>query len=171
MQLTLLAIRVTIHGGSVPTSSVWSVKSRWASSRDLGEARAYGPTTTAVPDIDTLTRAEQMSARAVNPRRGTCRDYSDSNTNDDTTAAVHDIDYRPLPPPRASLIYLLRFRSMCILGFVWQREKIKQRSNDVGIAPTSFLWSAYYPNRYYYEVHTAEYNRKTCIHAFPRMHI
>ncbi|CAM9095530.1 unnamed protein product, partial [Laminaria digitata] len=32
------------------------------------------------------------------------------------------------------------------------QEKINQRSKDLGIAPTSFLWNAYYPNRYYFEV-------------------
>ena len=33
-----------------------------------------------------------------------------------------------------------------------QQEKINQRTNDESVAPTSFLWSAYYPNRYYFEV-------------------
>ncbi|CAM9462085.1 unnamed protein product, partial [Ectocarpus sp. 12 AP-2014] len=31
-------------------------------------------------------------------------------------------------------------------------EKMNQRRTDRAIAPTSFLWNAYYPNRYYYEV-------------------
>lgn len=29
---------------------------------------------------------------------------------------------------------------------------MNQRRTDLAIAPTSFLWNAYYPNRYYYEV-------------------
>ena len=39
---------------------------------------------------------------------------------------------------------------------VWQREKINQRKQDQTIAPTSFLWSPYYPNRYYFEVNSCE---------------
>ncbi|CAN0058299.1 unnamed protein product [Scytosiphon promiscuus] len=31
-------------------------------------------------------------------------------------------------------------------------EKMNQRRTDQAISPTSFLWNAYYPNRYYYEV-------------------
>ncbi|CAB1100084.1 unnamed protein product [Ectocarpus sp. CCAP 1310/34] len=31
-------------------------------------------------------------------------------------------------------------------------EKMNQRRTDRAIAPTSFLWNAYYPSRYYYEV-------------------
>ena len=34
----------------------------------------------------------------------------------------------------------------------WQHEKIEQRRKDPNVTPTSFLWSAYYPNRYYFEV-------------------
>ena len=33
-----------------------------------------------------------------------------------------------------------------------QREKVKKRKDDPTVAPTAFLWAAYYPNRYYYEV-------------------
>ena len=34
----------------------------------------------------------------------------------------------------------------------WQHEKIEQRGKERNVTPTSFLWSAYYPNRYYFEV-------------------
>lgn len=33
-----------------------------------------------------------------------------------------------------------------------QRQKMNQREEDQTINPTSFLWGAYYPDRYYYEV-------------------
>lgn len=33
-----------------------------------------------------------------------------------------------------------------------QQEKINQRASDESVAPTSFLWSAYYPRCYYFEV-------------------
>ena len=43
---------------------------------------------------------------------------------------------------------------MFILSYVLldQREKVDKRKDDPTVAPTSFLWAAYYPNRYYYEV-------------------
>ena len=37
-----------------------------------------------------------------------------------------------------------------------QQEKEKKRKDDLTIAPTSFLWSPYYPNRYYFEVRRRE---------------
>ena len=49
----------------------------------------------------------------------------------------------------------------------WQNEQINQRRQDRSIAPTSFLWNAYYPNRYYFEVNTAEHNRST--YTSPRL--
>ena len=36
--------------------------------------------------------------------------------------------------------------------FFSQREKERIRKDDSTIAPTSFLWSPYYPDRYYFEV-------------------
>lgn len=33
-----------------------------------------------------------------------------------------------------------------------QKKKIEQRRMNQMISPTSFLWSPYYPNRYYFEV-------------------
>ena len=34
----------------------------------------------------------------------------------------------------------------------YQQEKMNKRKDDSTVAPTSFLWAAYYPNRYYFEV-------------------
>ena len=49
---------------------------------------------------------------------------------------------------------------------VWQREKINQREQDQTIASTSFLWSPYYPNRYFFEVN---FVRVSYYRAFPRV--
>lgn len=35
---------------------------------------------------------------------------------------------------------------------VCQREKMEKRQTDQSVAPTSFLWLAYVPDRYYFEV-------------------
>ncbi|CAM9776714.1 unnamed protein product, partial [Sphacelaria rigidula] len=32
------------------------------------------------------------------------------------------------------------------------REKLEKRVDDQSVAPTSFLWGTYVPNRYYYEI-------------------
>ena len=42
------------------------------------------------------------------------------------------------------------------VSFVEQQEKEKKREDDPTIAPTSFLWSPYYPNRYNFEVRRQE---------------
>ena len=39
-----------------------------------------------------------------------------------------------------------------LLHCLVQLEKMNTRKEDPTVAPTSFLWSAYSPNRYYYEV-------------------
>lgn len=39
-----------------------------------------------------------------------------------------------------------------ILACPFQREKMAKRDADRSIAPTYFLWNAFVPNRYYYEV-------------------
>lgn len=41
---------------------------------------------------------------------------------------------------------------LCVETKFHQREKMSKRKADMTVAPTSFLWNAYYPNRYYYEV-------------------
>ena len=43
-----------------------------------------------------------------------------------------------------------------LFALVEQQEKEKKRKDDPTIAPTSFLWSPYYPNRYYFEVRERE---------------
>ena len=56
----------------------------------------------------------------------------------------------------------------CCLSHIFiakQNEKINQRSRNPSIAPTSFLWNAYYPNRYYYEVKNKEHE----ISAYSRL--
>ncbi|CAM9940108.1 unnamed protein product [Ectocarpus sp. 4 AP-2014] len=69
----------------------------------------------------------------------------------------------PLGIPAAFCYFLMRQRSRINpptdKGLKDQRgrkhvvdEKMNQRRTDRAIAPTSFLWNAYYPNRYYYEV-------------------
>ena len=55
-----------------------------------------------------------------------------------------------------------------------QREKINQREDDESIAPTSFLWGAYYPNRYYFEVGLLSYGLTrivTCKKASPHLEL
>ena len=48
------------------------------------------------------------------------------------------------------------FRSATSVFFplspVEQREKAAKRKDDPTVAPTSFLWAAYHPNRYNFEV-------------------
>ncbi|CAN0378829.1 unnamed protein product, partial [Ascophyllum nodosum] len=69
----------------------------------------------------------------------------------------------PLGIPAAFWYFLLRQRSRLNpptdknledqrgLDYV-VREKMNKRKEDPTVAPTSFLWAAYYPNRYYFEV-------------------
>ena len=40
---------------------------------------------------------------------------------------------------------------ICIF-FLDQLDKMEKRKDDQTVAPTSFLWAAYMPNRYYFEV-------------------
>ncbi|CAN0138387.1 unnamed protein product, partial [Pylaiella littoralis] len=69
----------------------------------------------------------------------------------------------PLGIPAAFCYFLVRQRSRInpptdtMFGDLKGRnhiveEKLNIRGRDQAIAPTSFLWNAYYPNRYYYEV-------------------
>ena len=43
-----------------------------------------------------------------------------------------------------------------LFALVEQQEKEEKRKDDPTIAPTSFLWSPYYPNRYNFEVRRQE---------------
>ena len=47
---------------------------------------------------------------------------------------------------------LLRHHLFFFFFLLDQREKVEKRKDDPTVAPTAFLWAAYYPNRYYYEV-------------------
>lgn len=58
--------------------------------------------------------------------------------------AVRFTPYSPPPYAQTSSTYI------CVL----QRQKINQRTMDQTVAPTSFLWNAYSPSRYYYEAST-----------------
>ena len=51
--------------------------------------------------------------------------------------------------------YLMIFALLTLLVFhsrLSQEQKIADRDKDQSIAPTSFLWNAYLPKCYYYEV-------------------
>lgn len=52
--------------------------------------------------------------------------------------------------------YKYRVYSMLTRVLWRQREKIEQRLRDETVAPTAFLWGAYYPSRYYYEVSASQ---------------
>ncbi|CAM9236456.1 unnamed protein product, partial [Sphacelaria rigidula] len=66
----------------------------------------------------------------------------------------------PLGIPAAFCYFLVRQRSKinphvekpANAGREDVREKIEKRQSDETVAPTAFLWGAYYPKRYYYEV-------------------